>query len=119
MENNKNATETTEVTKPTTEHLAMEVLKNEHDKHTAKNRGLFVGMIILAILTATVTIVGAFERAHLIEKNYQNDCDWRKLFSEYDFVSQDGNGINSANYGEQGDLNNGAENKDEEEQGDR
>lgn len=46
---------------------------------------------------------------------YKNDVDWRALFESYDFISQDGNGINSANYGEQGDLNNGSENKVEEE----
>lgn len=46
---------------------------------------------------------------------YKNDMDWKKLFSDYDFISQDGEGINNANYGEQGDLNNGAENKVKEE----
>lgn len=36
--------------------------------------------------------------------NYSNDRDWRELFSSYDFVSQDGEGINNINSGEQGDL---------------
>lgn len=112
METNNNATETTEVTKPSSEHLAMEILKQEREKSTARNRGLFAGMVILAILTATIAITGVIERAHLVDKNYQNDCDWRELFSSYDYITQDGDGINSANYGEQGDLNNGATGKE-------
>lgn len=104
---------------PTSEHLAMEILKQEQDKHRARNRGLFAGMIILAIVTGTVAVAGAIERAHLIDVNYQNDCEWRTLFSDYDFISQDGEGINNANYGEQGDLNNGAENKVKKESGEQ
>lgn len=100
MNENKN-----EVKELTTEHLAMEVLKQEQEKSRAKNMGvisLTVAVIVIAIGMAVI--------------NYRNDCDWRKLFSDYDFISQDGEGINNANYGEQGDLNNGAENKVEEEQ---
>lgn len=46
--------------------------------------------------------------------NYSNDKDWREFFSSYDFVSQDGEGINNINSGEQGDLLNGAESQDSE-----
>lgn len=105
MNENKN-----EVKELTTEHLAMEVLKQEQEKSKAKNLGvigLTVGFIGLAIATAVITI-------HLSNVNYKNDCDWRKLFSDYDFISQDGEGINSINDGMQGDLNNGAESKEEE-----
>lgn len=87
-----------------TEHLAMEVLKQEQRKSKAKNVGvisLVVAVIVIAIGMAVI--------------NYRNDCDWRKLFSDYDFISQDGEGINNANYGEQGDLLNGAEDKVKEE----
>lgn len=107
--------EGTGATKPTTEHLATEVLEHEQEKRKAKN----LGMAIIGILAVSILIASMIERMHLVEKNYKNDCDWRKLFSEYDFVSQDGNGINSANYGKQGDLNNGAENKVKEKQGNR
>lgn len=102
--------ENKEIKELTTEHLAMEVLKQEQEKSKAKNLGvigLTVGFIGLAIATAVITI-------HLSNVNYRNDCDWRKLFSDYDFISQDGEGINNANYGEQGDLLNGAEDKVEE-----
>lgn len=102
--------ENKEAKKLTTEHLAMEVLKQEQEKSKAKNLGvvgLTVGFIGLAIATAVITI-------HLTNVNYKNDCDWRKLFSDYDFISQDGEGINSINDGTQGDLNNGAESKEKE-----
>lgn len=46
---------------------------------------------------------------------YANDEKWRELFSSYDYVSQDGEGINSINTGEQGDLNNGTTSEDSEE----
>lgn len=95
----------------TTEHLAMEVLKQEQRKSKAKNLGvigLTVGFIGLAIATAVITI-------HLTNVNYKNNCDWRKLFSDYDFISQDGEGINNVNGGEQGDLNNGAKSEAEKE----
>ena len=45
---------------------------------------------------------------------YKNDADWRELFNSYDFISQDGEGINNINSGEQGDLLNGAEGEAEE-----
>lgn len=104
MSENKEAKELT------TEHLAMEVLKQEQEKSKAKNLGvigLTIGFIGLAIATAVITI-------HLSNVNYKNDCDWRKLFSDYDFISQDGEGINSINDGTQGDLNNGSESKEKE-----
>lgn len=34
---------------------------------------------------------------------------WIYQFNSYDYVSQDGEGINNINTGDQGDLNNGAE----------
>lgn len=101
MQNNENVTE---VTKPTTEHIAMEILKHEQDKSKAKNVGvisLTIAVIIIAIGMAVI--------------NYRNDCDWRELFGSYDYVSQDGEGINSINTGGQGDLNNGATSEDSEE----
>lgn len=50
---------------------------------------------------------------------YKNDADWRELFNSYDFISQDGEGINNINSGEQGDLLNGAESEVEEGQDER
>lgn len=99
MNENKN-----EVKELTTEHLAMEVLKQEREKSKAKNVGvvsLTVALIVIAIGMAII--------------NYRNDCDWRQMFSDYDFISQDGEGINNVNGGEQGDLNNGAKSEAEKE----
>lgn len=101
MEQNKE--NVTEVTRPTTEHIAMEILKHEQDKSKAKNVGvisLTVAVIVIAIGMAVI--------------NYRNDCDWRQLFSSYDYVTQDGSGYNNFNTGEQGDVNNGAESEDKE-----
>lgn len=100
-QNNENVTE---VTKPTTEHIAMEILKHEQDKSKAKNVGvisLTVAVIVIAIGMAVI--------------NYRNDCDWRELFGSYDYVSQDGEGFNNVNTGSQGDLNNGATSENSEE----
>lgn len=98
--------ENNEIKELTTEHFAMEVLKQEQEKSKAKNIsviGLTIAVIVISIGLSAI--------------NYKNDCEWRKLFSDYDFISQDGEGINNANYGEQGDLLNGAEDKVKEESG--
>ena len=110
MNENKN-----EAKELTTEHLAMEVLKQEQEKSRKKNAGLLVGMIILGIATIAVAAFGWIERSHLVDVNYQNDCDWRRIFSGYDFITQDGGGYNNVNSGQQGDVNNGSENYEEKE----
>ena len=50
---------------------------------------------------------------------FVNDEKWRELFNSYDFISQDGEGINNINSGEQGDLLNGAEGEVEKGQNER
>lgn len=40
-----------------------------------------------------------------------NSC-WLYVFQSYEYVSQDGNGVNNINSGTQGDLLNGAESED-------
>lgn len=92
----------------TTEHLAMEVLKQEQRKSKALIFGLTAGLIISGISTVATTVCGKMERENLVQTNYQNDCEWRKLFSEYDYISQDGNGENYYNSNVSGEANNGA-----------
>ena len=114
MEQNKEhvteVTQSEEVTKTKkpkklrSEPLAMEMLRNEREKSNAKN----LGLLILGGITAIALIAGTIERQHLVDANLQNDKEWRELFSSYDYVAQDGDGINNINRGEQGDLNNGA-----------
>ncbi len=110
MEQNKE--NITEVSRPTTEHFAMEILKHEQDKSKAKNIGvigLTVGLISVSIATVVITV-------YLSNINYQNDRGWRELFSSYDYVSQDGEGQNYYNNGIGGNVNNGSEGKKAEEQ---
>lgn len=92
----------------TTEHLAMEVLKQEQRKSKALIFGLTAGLIISGISTVATTVCGKMERENLVQTNYQNDCEWRKLFSEYDYISQDGNRENYYNSNVSGEVNNGA-----------
>lgn len=82
----------------TTEHLALEILKQEQEKSKAKNVGIIsltVAVVIIAIGMAVI--------------NYQNDREWRELFDSYDFISQDGEGFNNVNSGTQGNLDNSSE----------
>lgn len=37
---------------------------------------------------------------------FWNDQKWRDLFNSYDYISQDGEGINNINSGDQGNLDN-------------
>lgn len=91
--------ETENITQPiTTEHLALEILKQEQEKSKAKNVGIIgltVAVVIIAIGMALI--------------NYQNDKEWRELFDSYDFISQDGEGFNNVNSGTQGNLDNSSE----------
>lgn len=102
MSENKN-----EVKELTTEHLAMEVLKQEQRKSKALIIGLTAGLAISGISTITTTVCGKAERENLVQTNYQNDCDWRELFGSYDYVSQDGSGENYYNSHVSGEVNNG------------
>lgn len=99
--NNENITEQEKIT---TEHLALEILKQEQTKSKAKNTGIIGLTVAVVIITIGMALI-----------NYQNDQEWRKLFSEYDFISQDGRGINNISSGIQGDLNNfGSESEGQE-----
>ena len=107
MKNTENAAETKELT--TSEHLALEVLKQEHEKSKAKDRGV----ITLGVLTG-LSILGIIGTAVFMSNiNHQNDKEWRELFSSYDYITQDGGGYNNVNSGQQGDLNNGATGENE------
>ena len=90
-----NSENITEQEKITTEHLALEVLKNEQDKSKAKDMGIIGLTIAIIVVTLGLSAI-----------NYKNDQEWRQLFSEYDYISQDGTGFNNVNSGIQGDLDN-------------
>lgn len=69
-------------------------------------------VIFAAVAFTTILIGMGALLAHQMNINYKNDREWRELFSQYDYVSQEGSGINSINTGEQGDLINESEGKD-------
>lgn len=110
--NSNEITQENSVPKPFSETLAMEMLKDERRKHKAKDLGLW----IMGGITAIALIAGGIERRHLVNTNLQNDQEWRELFSQYDYVSQDGNGQNYYNSGVGGNVNNGTESTESEEQ---
>ncbi len=65
------------------------------------------GYIFVTAAFAALTIALGVLLAHQMNINYKNDREWRELFSQYDYVSQDGNGQNYYNSGVEGDVNNG------------
>lgn len=79
----------------TTENFATELLN-----YATRKMFLVIGGLMLIIIIGIAVF-------------FINDDKWRKTFTSYDFISQDGEGINSINDGTQGDLNNGAESKEE------
>ena len=108
-QNNENVTEVKE--QATWDGLAMDIAKRLKAAEKAKN----IAIVVLGVIATVVIIAGTVERQHLVNANLQNDREWRELFSSYDYVSQDGEGINNINTGEQGDLNNGSTSEDSEE----
>ncbi len=82
----------------TTEHLALEILKQEQSKSKAKNVGIISLTVAVVIIAIGMAII-----------NYQNDKEWRELFNSYDYISQDGEGFNNVNSGTQGNLDNSEE----------
>lgn len=80
--------------------LASEIISGR--ERVSKAKDFAIGCLTVAVIVISVSL-------SII--NYKNDMDWRELFSSYDYVSQDGEGINNINTGEQGDLLNGTESK--------
>lgn len=101
--------------KPTSEHFAMEILKQEQGRSKAKDKGV----IALGIVTG-ISIFGIAATAMFMSNvNYQNDREWRELFNSYEFITQDGGGENYYNSEIGGNVNNGAKDNEKEEQNDR
>lgn len=91
--------------------LASEIISSQSKISRAKDIG-----IVCVTVVACVAIGGLLAVNHVKDQViYENDSQWRETversnqrwidyLSEYDFISQDGTGINSINTGEQGDL---------------
>lgn len=103
--------------------LATEIINGE--KREAK--AFAIGMIVVAISLSGV-VAGMIMANHSQTKMfYENDSQWRQTvektnqrwidyLSDYDFITQDGEGINNINSGTQGDLINEPESPDQKEE---
>lgn len=96
MTNEKKETTNESLWNPVEQALASEIIQCREKVSRAKD--FAIGCMAVSLITISIGMA-------LI--NYSNDKDWRELFSSYDFVSQDGEGINNINTGTQGTLNNG------------
>lgn len=85
--------------RPESNSLAMDVAGGIKRESKAKDLGIICLTIAIVAITVTLSAI-----------NYNNDRDWRRLFSSYDFVSQDGEGYNYFNSNIQGDVDNGSAN---------
>lgn len=85
-----------------------------HVEKAARQWVIFASVAFTAIAALTITM--GVLLAHQMNINYKNDREWRELFSQYDYVSQDGNGQNYYNSGVEGDVNNGTTNTEFKEQ---
>lgn len=77
------------------ENFATEMLN-----YTTRKMFLVIGGLMLIIIIGIAVF-------------FINDNKWRQAFTSYDFISQDGEGINNVNGGEQGDLINGSKGETE------
>ncbi|MDE7431826.1 MAG: hypothetical protein K2N34_07925 [Lachnospiraceae bacterium] len=91
-----------EIEKPTSEHFAMEILKQEQKK----TKAWITGAVAAFILILVISIISCIDRWHLVEVNQHNNEKWIELFSSYDYMSQDGEGVNNIKMGTQGDVTN-------------
>lgn len=64
------------------------------------------GYIFVAVAYATLVIVMGLVIVHQMNTNQRNNEKWIDLFQSYDYMSQDGEGVNNINMGTQGDVTN-------------
>lgn len=62
--------------------------------------------IFAAVAFATLFLATAGLLAHQMNINQRNNERWIALFESYDYMSQDGEGVNNINMGAQGDVTN-------------
>lgn len=62
------------------------------------------GYIFAAVAFTTMFIIMGALLAHQININQRNNEKWIELFESYDYMSQDGEGVNNINTGTQGDV---------------
>lgn len=62
------------------------------------------GYIFAAVAFTTMFIIMGALLAHQMNINQRNNEKWIELFESYDYMSQDGEGVNNINMGAQGDI---------------
>lgn len=62
------------------------------------------GYIFAAVAFATMFAIMGGLLAHQMNINQRNNEKWIDLFQSYDYMSQDGEGVNNINMGAQGDV---------------
>lgn len=62
------------------------------------------GYIFVTAAFVTLFICAGLLFAHLVNTNQKNNEKWIDLFQSYDYMSQDGEGVNNINMGAQGDV---------------
>ena len=92
------------------ETLATEVIKTEREKSKAKDVGLICVAVVASVAIACFAVVN-YRQSQTIERNNRG---WIEYLSQYDFVSQDGEGYNYYNSDVGGDVSNGAAGQEKE-----
>lgn len=72
-----------------------------HVQKAARQGYIFVTAAFITLFTCAGLLV-----AHLVNTNQKNNEKWIELFESYDYMSQDGEGMNNINVGSQGDVTN-------------
>lgn len=90
--------------------LASEIIAGREKTINAMTKFIRCFAFVVAFVIAGLLFVN-YQQTKTIEKNNQG---WIDYLSEYDFVSQDGEGLNYFNRDVEGSVYNGAENQDEE-----
>lgn len=79
MQDNKEVTKQEKKTElPRTQHLALEVLEQEHRVSKAKDLGIIGLTLAVIIIAIGLSLI-----------NYKNDCDWRNIISKYGITSEE------------------------------
>lgn len=96
------------------EKLNNESLQNDNGQEKEPNTATAVlyhvqkaakrGYIFVAVAYVALVIVMGLVIVHQTNTNQRNNEKWIDLFQSYDYMSQDGEGVNNINMGTQGDV---------------
>lgn len=75
-----------------------------HVEKAARQWVIFASVAFAMIAALTIAMAGLL--AYQMNINQRNNERWIELFESYDYMSQDGEGVNNINMGAQGDVTN-------------